>query len=256
MQSQLILLFCFIICIKSDTYGCLVWQDSFIYYQNYSLPNITLNIYISPRSSWLGIKFYEHKSSQHPILYISSSLKNINFSEFNTNIYNLSNFQSEIDYSNFFKIDNILHFQVTLPSQLFEQFKYAHFCANQKGIEELNEIGKTGIKMMPLYDSKNNFLPTYCDPEYLKLAGRIGAQNIITYSIFLFGYLTCIVLSVYFRNDEPLRSREYGPILSSFFLAVDLTSDFLLTNAITYEQFYYADCYVSNFIIYPCGMGT
>lgn len=245
------LIFMIFLNVTSQSYGCLVWRDLYIYYENTTSQNLTLHFYTSPRTSWVGIKFLSSYDNKSPVLAISASVYNLTIHESTSTGYN---FESEIDESIFFMIDNILHFKVTLSTLYFEKFKFVHFNQKDQGADSNYEI--TGKKKLPLYEPKNNFLDTYCDPEYLKLAGRFGAQTIVIYVLFMLFYIICIILSVYFRDNQPLKSREMGPIFCCFFISVDLTGDFLLTHAITYEQYYYVDCFVSNFIIYPCGMAT
>lgn len=149
-------------------------------------------------------------------------------------------------------IGNILHISFILQKEHIFLFRYFHFSQSYSGSSFQPDI--IGFKESPTFNSNNNFDDGYCNTKYLKLAGILASQNLyVTILVSLF-YILLIILTVYFRDDQPLKSRGLGPTIVPLFFAIDLWGDHINSIQIGYEQNYYFDCYLSVFVLYPCSM--
>lgn len=243
-----VILFILILTIKADSYGCLVWNNIYLFYQNSSTENQTIHIYTSPRQSYLRIDFFSIDRT-YPLLSMEYTIKNLSYSFISTTN---QVFTYNIDQSTYFMIDNILHIEFNILMETLESFTYVGFSQSVTG--NANQLDYIGGKDMPFFNPKSNFESGWCDPRYLKLAGRLLAQNVYTFVFGISVGLILMVLCVYFREYQPMKSRGLGPILVIFFLSTNLLTDYLSTNAITYEQYYYVDCFINIFVLYPCSM--
>eukprot|EP01080_Neovahlkampfia_damariscottae_P006664 gene6664-10829_t len=70
-------------------------------------------------------------------------------------------------------------------------------------------------------ENKNHLL---CVKE-LNLAGRIMSSNLYTCLFGMFFYVAILVISIIFRNDQPFRSRFFGPHITIFAYYINLISE-------------------------------
>lgn len=82
------------------------------------------------------------------------------------------------------------------------------------------------------------------------MPGRIFSYNIgITIPWICFTFLV-LILCVYLRDEQPLKSRGLGPILITFTAILPVTTEYILAYALDYETQYYYECYLTSFILY------
>lgn len=248
-MKQLLFFLCFFFTFGSQT-GCFVWRDNFLFYENSTSQNLTVHIYTTPRPSFIKIRFLKNIDDSNPLT-LAYTLKNMSISFQNTSEFPIT---YQIDESAYFLIDNILHVNFIIKREIFETFRFFQISQSLSGNpDQLNYIG---IKEAPLYNENSNFESGWCDTRYFRLAGRLGAQNEYTFIFTLCSTIIIIILCVFFRDRQPLKSRGIASVLCTFFLTVNLIGDYLTTNAITYEQYYYVDCFVNTFVLYPPTMST
>lgn len=238
--------------IFSINYGCIVWRNSYLYYKNETtLQNQTeflkFNFYKSPRKGDFGVGFSHTKSFQDIKLSVHFTSNGVFFYSNHTNNNQTLNVTSFKDESAFYKIDNIYYANFNMEMSYFESFRYIFFTEMEQSSHLV-----TGWKESPIFEEKSNFNDGWCTPNYLGLPGRLFSTWWFTYIPYICFGILLIGLCIYYRNTQPLKSRgEFGPILTIIVSMLNLTTDFTTITFFTFEQFYYFDCFINTFLIYP-----
>lgn len=247
----LIVLLYLLTTVESLSYMCLVWRNSFLYYKNDSLQNgtddLTIDFYKTPKSGEFGIAFSNDNLQNDLQNFVYFTSTNIYFYSNHSQLNQTFNETYNLDTSLYYKIDNIYYATFKISRNKFESFQYIFF----------TEMDKTthlviGWKISPIYDQSTNFNENWCSPNYLGLPGRFFSTWWFTCLPYVGFGILLIVLCIYYRNEQPLKSRgEIGPIICILGSMINLVTDFTHTTLFSYEQIYYNDCFVSTFILYP-----
>jgi hypothetical protein len=86
--------------------------------------------------------------------------------------------------------------------------------------------------------------------KYFSLSARIIARNWIGYISVTFISILIIILFILFRNDQPLKSRFFSPVLMILTISVNLFSEHLY-GTLEYEANIKIFCTIDGFIGYP-----
>jgi hypothetical protein len=259
MKFESLLLLTCIMLIFSDQTPCIIWKNSFIKIspQTSNVNHTTLDIIVKSRqfSGWYGVGFSKSKNSLEDSFFILNQFpNNLILLKNHTQIdveKKILNFYSEQTLKN--TIDGIFTFSFKMNSSLILEKRYVFFALSEESVPFF-----TNVSMIPrhsTFSSGRYFDLNQLDSDYptcgdeINIAGRLLARNWYGFSI---GTLICIVYCiayVYFRNDQPLKSRFFAPFLLIVCMQVNLFSE-LLFGYFTFEESTGFFCQITGFITY------
>jgi hypothetical protein len=261
MQNlKTMLLFCLIsfLIVLADKNPCIIWKNSYaqITPETTFINNTILTIIIKSRQSsgWYGIGFSSSPLSFEDSIFIIGQhpnqfyiLKNHTQPDLENKIFH---FSTEQTFKN--SIDGIYSFSFQMNSSLVVDKKFIFF-ANLE-----TPVDSTNVSMIPRHSSQSdsiffdlrNLLSDYpsCGAS-LNIPGRLMARHWIGFTIgVIFCALMCFAY-VYFRNDQPLKSRFFAPISVVVCIQMNLFSEFLY-GSFAYEKSTNFFCMITGFITY------
>ena len=89
-----------------------------------------------------------------------------------------------------------------------------------------------------------------CEGEYLNLPSRIFAYSTWSFYIEIFYYVILLFLCVYFRNNEPFKSRSFGPFSILFCHMFNLAIE-RISYRENFEWNVHYGCFLTAFFRYP-----
>jgi hypothetical protein len=253
------LLLTLIMLVFADQTPCIIWKNSFIKItpQTSNINQTTLSVIVKSRqfSGWYGVGFSKSKTSLEDSIFILNQfpnnlilLKNHTQRDDEKKIFD---FHSEQNLKN--SIDGIFTFSFNMNSSLILERRYVFFSLSEESVPFFTNSSTIPIHSTHSsgrYFDLNNLESDYpsCGDE-INIAGRILGRNWIG---FAFGTLVCMIYClayVYFRNDQPLKSRFFAPILLVVSMQVNLFSEFLF-GYFTFEESTGFFCQITGFISY------
>jgi hypothetical protein len=246
--------------VKSNTTPCIIWKNSFLEItpQSTKLNETILSITVKSLQTkgWIAVGFSKNQSSLEDSIFFLSQIQNQVFvlknhtqQDFEEKIFDISTTQSISDI-----IDGIHSFRFKLNSSLVLEKNFIFFSMNNAPMGAVSNVSLlqkhssfSSAYFLNLYDNNVDF--PAC-PEHLNLPARILSYNIY---LFILGILICVILClffVYYRNEQPLKSRFFAPIISVVFLALNLSVDYL-NSGLTAEEHVSIKCKTSGFMTYP-----
>jgi hypothetical protein len=243
----------------SENIPCLIFKNSFVEITptTFGVNETTLSIHLRSRQTngWLGVGFSSSKNIFTDSIFVLSVIREKVFVLKNhTQVENVANKISEIDTTQPLRniIDGVYSFNFHMNSSFLLERNFLFLALNEDSISLQNstDIPKhTSISNAFYLDMRQN-LNDYPACKYdLNIPGRILARH---WSIFYVGTLLNILLCigyVYFRNDQPLKSRFFAPLFVVISVQVNLFSEYL------YGYFYYDEsvkffCFINGFMSY------
>jgi hypothetical protein len=249
---KLLVLFCLFISIYSK--GCVLYQDSYLSYENTNFngtSSLLLKFFSYNRKGWSGVGFGPQSninSSNFLIAgqYPSPLVEFENLTSISTQVLS-KGWVSKWNYL----IDNTLEFDFVLPLTFFQKQKFVFFIFNKnKGLTDnflldANEIGFREISLL-------NDTSVDCFDQLAGI-GKIEALHPAPFSVVIFIYgvvgILCIVL--YLFKLRPIFTRKAAPILGTiaqmFVLFVYGILNFATTNEFRNKYL----CYFEAYLLYP-----
>jgi hypothetical protein len=176
---------------------------------------------------------------------------------------------SGVENTFFSKIDDILEFRFTFHSKLFDQWNYISFVEstrekifNEDGSfvnyqristtkENINEIfNKTANLKNSKKKKKINLkvgVYTCTEPNGIFGSGRLDGINLVFFFISAGIFIVTFFLLVYYRNEQPLKSRRTIPFFGVLFQYVFILSGIFI-NSNTFEWVQDYECYYRVFV--------
>lgn len=237
--------------VEPASYGCIIWENSYLYYKNETFQNQTeyfnINFYKTPRKGEFGIGFSTSPSPQDMFYLVYFSSNALYFYSNHSLLNQTFNETYFLDTSLYYAIDNIYYANFMITRQKFESAKYIFF-TEMENTTHLN----FGLKTSPVYDETSNSNENWCTPNYLGLPGRLFATWWFTYLLYILFSIILIIFCVNYREYQPLKSRGgVGPIVCVMSSIINITGDFIQTYFFNYEQYCSSNCFVSIYILYP-----
>ena len=165
------------------------------------------------------------------------------FSTFSGIVNNVTCQKKTLDNSFFIKLDGIIHYTCQIDSKIFDNFKFVIFIDNKYG--EKNNQESLPMSFVEFH-MINHLKP--CISDSLSGRGRFDGVYWQLGAISIIFYLVVFFTLVYYRDEQPLKSRRLVPffaLISNFlFLIVDLG-----INSVSHEWRSQNDCYVDTFVI-------
>jgi hypothetical protein len=253
------LLLALMMLVFSDQTPCIIWKNSFIKISPHTsnVNQTILSIIVKSRqfSGWYGIGFSKSQTSLEDSFFI--------LNQFPNNLFILKNHTQKEDEKKIFDfnseqtlkntLDGIFTFSFQMNSSLILERKYVFFALSEESVPFFTNSSM--ILKHSTHSSGRYFDLNHLDTDYptcgdeINIAGRILGRHWIG---FAFGTFICIfycVAYVYFRNDQPLKSRFFAPILLVVCMQVNLFSEFLF-GYFTYEESTGFFCQITGFITY------
>jgi hypothetical protein len=250
--------------VESVPTPCIIWKNSFVEItpSTTNINNTKLFIKVKTRQTkgWISVGVSKSNNSFQDSLFIVALIPNQilvfkNHTEIDTidKIFDISLTQNLRD-----TIDGLYSFSFSLNSSQIIEKNFIFFASNESppriGFNSLNQnltLPKHNDFSTPrFFDLKDtNIEYPVCDQD-LNFPGRILARNWITFSIGTTISVALIVLYVYFRNDQPLKSRFVAPIIGTIGLTLNLSAEFFLS-MFTFEEQTVSKCKHLGFLIFP-----
>jgi hypothetical protein len=236
--------------------GCVLYQDSYISYENTyynGTSSLLLKFFTYNRKGWSGVGFgpqNNHNSSNFFIVgqFPSPLVEFENLTSISTQTQVLSSgWVSKWNYW----IDNTLEFDFILPLTFFQKQNFVFFIFNKnKGLTDnflldANEIGTRVISLL-------NDTSVDCFDQLAGI-GKIEALHPASFSvvIFIYGVVGIICIILYLFKLRPIFSRKFAPILGTiaqmFVLFIYGVLNFATTNEFRNKYL----CYFEGYLLYP-----
>lgn len=245
--------------VKTLSQGCRAFENAFVTYDNQTENNETFiyfKAYTVSRDGWFGIGFgTEKKTDNSTIMLLYSYINSTIFQLVNhSTILPFANNETVIpigpDDSSKPKLDNYKGFFFKIRYSKAKDYKYLFYAYNGASHNSINNLpfhSSYGVRSIN-FNTTDYLIGSLDCTNYLGKPGRIGAANIWTYLVNIFIYSFFFILAMYFRDDQPLKSRNYGPHLVLCFVTVNVTLEFIST-FFNYEELSKM-CWFT-FILYP-----
>jgi hypothetical protein len=243
----------------ADIIPCFIFKNSFVEITptSFGVNETTLSVHLRTRQTngWIGVGFSSNINTFTDSIFVVSVLPDKVFVLKNhTQVENSANKISQIDTTQSLRnlIDGVYSFNFQINSSLILERNYLFLALNEEfiSLQNSSDIPKhTSISNAFYFDLRQN-LNTYPSCRYdLNIPGRILARH---WSIFCIGTIFNILLCigyVYFRNDQPLKSRFFGPLFVVISVQINLFSEYL------YGYFFYDEsikffCFITGLMSY------
>jgi hypothetical protein len=246
--------------VKSNNTPCLIWKNSFLEItpQTSELNETILSMRVKSlqTTGWIAVGFSKNQNSLDDSIFILYQLPNQVFvlknhtqQDFEKKIFEISTTQNFGDI-----LDNIRSFSFKMNSSLILDKKFIFFSVNYAPMGVVSNVsflpkhsGFSSAYYLNLFDSSIDF--PAC-PDHLNLPARIFSYNIYVFILGIMIALILCLLFVYYRNEQPLKSRFFAPIIGVLFLSLSLFVDFL-NASFTAEEHVFIKCKTSGFMTYP-----
>jgi hypothetical protein len=254
-----ILLISIFVSVKSNTTPCLIWKNSFLEItpQTSKLNETILSMRVKSlqTTGWIAVGFSKNQNSFDDSIFILYQLPNQVFvlknhtqQDFEKKIFEISTTQNFEDI-----LDNIRSFSFKMNSSLILDKNFIFFSINYApmGVDSnVSFLSKhssfSSAYHFNLFDSNIDF--PAC-PDHLNLPSRIFSYNIYVFILGIMIALILCLLFVYYRNEQPLKSRFFAPIIGVLFLSLNMFVDFL-NASFTAEEHVFIKCKTSGLMTY------
>jgi hypothetical protein len=239
---------------------CLIWRNSFLEIStNFEIKNETVlscRVRTLQTKGWMAVGFSPSNSSLENSLLILASLPENFYILKNHTGQSQSELISEVKKEQSLSdiIDGIYEFSFKINSSVVAEKNFVYFASNEEVIPPFSNfslIPKHKSFSKPMYlnlKNKNELFP-FCEKN-LNLQGRLVSRYWFGYSLDLMFSIFIFILMIYFRNDQPLKSRYLAPKIGIICLACNCFS-FFLTSTLSFEEQSVKGCIITGFITYP-----
>eukprot|EP01080_Neovahlkampfia_damariscottae_P006852 gene6852-11013_t len=250
-----------ILMIVSSSKPCFIWENHYIQVTKFSRVSnnktehfVELEYVGRQNRGWLGFLLSRNKSTQNSISVVGYFPDNILFFKNHTKVISskISQSFSTVQTLNF-KIDGLFSFKVVFNASVIAGFNYITFAQNFNFLPTFTN--ETHLKKHTSASDYYHFTIDLPDDKYpyctttLNFPGRLLGQNWVLY------VLSALVLSVvgfifiYFRNEQPLKSRFVAPLYCIIGTHMNLFSEFIY-GLFQFEQSAHFQCAFYGFLIY------
>lgn len=254
MNLKLFILLIFVSILRSQYLGCTLFENSYYFLENdTSTGNVTIDVTAFERRGLVGIGFSPtNRTEDITLLFYYQNDVLTFFNHSNLQNYTPKFYNSITIYQDYiYIVDNLIRFKLNVPYNLISNSKYVILRRMLGKTEKYYHEGYVKWKESHIYSKKDNFDRGWCEKTYLGSGGRLSSNYYFT--MFIAGpiYIILLILSVYFRNDPPVKARGLGPQVVIMSMLVNCVVDSIMTHYVPYEQQYSINCFVSAFILYP-----
>eukprot|EP01080_Neovahlkampfia_damariscottae_P002590 gene2590-3551_t len=202
---------------------------------------------------WTSVGFSSSKLSQQDSIFFLIIFPNIikvlkNHTEFDlqSKLFDIHTEQTLSD-----KIDGISQFTFKINSTFVMNKTVTFFATNENSPIQTQKIPKHTLLSEPIYFNYQDKKAQYpvCR-DSIGLAGRAMGLHWSFYVGDTILAIIFILLYVYFRNDQPLKSRSFSPIMGIITVNLNLFT-YYWTNLMTYEEQNIHLCKLTGFFSYP-----
>jgi hypothetical protein len=242
----------------ADKNPCIIWKNSYaqISPETSNVNNTILTIIIKSRQSsgWYGLGFSSSLLTFEDSIFIIGKhpnqvfvLKNHTQPDSEDKIFH---FSTEQTFKN--TVDGIYSFSFQMNSSLVVEKKFIFFANLETSMDLTNSsfFPRHSSHSDPILFNLRKLRPDYptCGAS-LNIPGRMMARHWIGFTIgVIFCSIMCIAY-VYFRNDQPLKSRFFAPISVVVCVQMNLFSEYLY-GSFAYEQSTNFFCMITGCITY------
>jgi hypothetical protein len=245
---------------NSQITPCIIWRNSFLEITQ-TTPNINetvLSCRVRSRQTtgWIGVGFSKSDKSFENSIFILSYLPGTvlvlkNHTELDKS-EKLNEFTTKQSLGDI--IDGIYEFSFNINSTLVLEKNFIFFANNEDSLPPFSnnsEFPKHKAFSKPIYLNllnKNIEFPA-CEKN-LNSPGRAISRHWIGYLMDSIFSIIVMLLFVYFRNDQPLKSRFAAPLIGIVCLTLNCFSYFW-SGSLTYEEHSVQICKITGFLSYP-----
>ena len=243
----------FFLCVRCYFFYCLPWKRSYVnYYQSGN--KIIFKITKLDKEGWIGIGFSSNSTVNTNTILVTSTRYSIN--QISNHKYFLNTSKEIIEEKQLFdtfvnSIDNLLIFQFSINSSYIinsSNIFLAHGNENFE-TEEFSLPKHSKIKII-----ENNLFKDYnfdCDTYHLSQF-RILATAPYTYPFRLFFYVFLFCILIYFKDEQPLRSRRWTPFIIIFLQMIEISVKTIQESFDAEQQVKFKfHCFFSYFFLFP-----
>jgi hypothetical protein len=246
--------------VSSETIPCLIWRNSFAQMSqltNNETDHLTVRLRTLQTYGWFSIGFSSSNESFEKSLFILFQIPNkvLSFQNHTKRNAPAEFFQTTTEQTLEDRIDGISSFSFKVNKSTILNKKYVFF-ANFEGEIALASGNQTFIPKHQHFSSKPIYFDFMEEKEFplcedrLNFTGRFMARNFGLFFIANGFYVLLMILYIYFRNDQPLKSRFIIPFLGVLFIGLNLLSD-TIGGSFDYETNHKFLCMIAGFISYP-----
>ena len=240
--------------------GCLLWRNSFVLIQKQKVTNsqeeFIFVIHSKQSKGWMSIGIFSKPNKFEDSITIVGYLPNnfLQLTNHTTEVKQKTIFGATFQNQLFNQIDGTFTFAFKMNSTDLEGKNY--FVFSQNIYETPTETN--GTISVPKHHSFSKFQyfelngTNHKKPvcrNGLNISARITGTHPISYALMLIFYCTMWFLMIYFRNDQPFKSRFAGPFFASFAVSSNLVIEFIF-GILPYEQSSPNYCIIVGFLTY------
>eukprot|EP01080_Neovahlkampfia_damariscottae_P011517 gene11517-4681_t len=229
---------------------CILWKNTKIDTTFSTNSTVKFTVKSTDRQQWMGLGFGKNDNylnANFIIFHHPNKILKMNSS----NVVNLPITKDfYFDDSDWVSFDNVLQYHFNLDAEDLKNQTYLFFIkdkvqlSNSSSLLSTTTIQIESKKFKILTDEQSN-----CFGRVIG-NGRIDAQNNYTFVTTMIIYVILFALLMYFRNINPLKSRNIGPATMVFIQYINMCGYYLQTYW-NYEERNYYLCYIEAYLIYP-----
>jgi hypothetical protein len=251
-MPKLFILLLLIFEIYSQNIPCFIWKNSFLEVNKLTKDSSNIKIRTIQRKGWFGVGFSKENdpnlNSFSIISFVYGELFVFENHTQKVSTNTLNKFTTIREFGDV--LDGIYQFSFEINNSLISDKRFIFFAQQEH---------ETNLTMIIKHDSMSNLrsfdlndtsivYPT-CD-KHLSLTSRLFARHWLGYAIdTLLSVILCLFY-VYFRNDQPLKSKFISPFLGVLYSNLNFFS-YLLLGTMNYEEQSKSLCKITGFISYP-----
>ena len=233
--------------------NCITWKNSFvkIFKQNLNPEVFRFEIHSRQASGWMSITYFTKKESFQNSISVLSYLPNqfIQLTNHTTISHKKIFFEEKVLNQFYNKIDGIFTFSFKINSTDLQNTNFIVLSNNlhRTPYIEFNNTYIMKHDSFGLYNAiemnRTNNLRPICD-IFLNISGRFAAQHYIGMILSTLSFCIILILLIYFRNDQPLKSRFAGPYMVLGGIFVNLITEHVYV-VIPYERSSQVYCFLT-----------
>jgi hypothetical protein len=241
----------FIFSVHTVTIPCIIWRNSFIKVESIINQTVYVRVRTLQTKGWFSVGFSSNESLKDSI-FIFFNLPNQFF--YFKNHTEITTSQNEFFYTKTIQnwadvLDGVSSFGFTVNMSTINK-KFVYF-ANHELLSKDNQTLKHQH-----FTSRPFFFDLSEDKDYplcedrMNKTGRLMASNFGLFFIANAVYVFLLFNYVYFRNDQPLKSRFIAPFTGVLCIQLNLLSD-TFGGYFDYESYHKYLCISAGFFSYP-----